>query len=45
MKTDVEILEEIREAFIIKFDNDPQIKRICNVIIAEYQSRKLKYKK
>jgi len=42
MKTDIQILEDIKNAFAIKFDNDPQIKRICNVIIAEYQSRKLK---
>ena len=36
------ILEEIRDEFVSKTDNDPQVKRICNVIINEFKARKEK---
>ena len=35
----VELLEEIRNDYVNKFDNDPVIKRVCNVMIAEYKER------
>jgi len=38
----VELLEEIRNDYVNKFDNDPVIKRVCDVIIAEYKNRSKK---
>jgi hypothetical protein len=35
----IKILEEIRDDFVLKFNNDPMIKRVCNTIIAEYKTR------
>ena len=36
----VKLLEEIKKDFVEKFDNDPQINRICTVIINEFKIRK-----
>ena len=38
--TPLQLLEEIKIDFVEKFDNDPQIKRVCNVIINEFKERK-----
>jgi len=35
----VELLEEIKNDYVGKFDNDPIIKRVCNVVINEYKNR------
>ena len=37
---ELRILEEIRDEFVGKFENDPQVKRICNVMINEFKARK-----
>ena len=37
---ELRILEEIRDEFAFKFNNDPQVKRICNVMINEFKARK-----
>ena len=37
---ELRLLEEIRNDFVSKFDNDPQVKRICNVMINEFKARK-----
>ena len=37
---ELRILEEIRDEFVSKFENDPQVKRICNVMINEFKARK-----
>ena len=37
---EIKLLEEIRDDFVSKFDNDPQIKRVCNVMINEFKARK-----
>ena len=37
---ELRILEEIRDEFVGKFDNDPQVRRICNVMINEFKARK-----
>lgn len=36
---ELRLLEEIRNDFVIKFDNDPQVKRICNIMINEFKAR------
>ena len=36
---ELRLLEEIRNDFVSKFDNDPQIKRICNIMINEFKAR------
>ena len=36
---ELRLLEEIRNDFVSKFDNDPQVKRICNIIINEFKAR------
>ena len=36
---ELRILEEIRDEFVGKFENDPQVKRICNVMINEFKAR------
>ena len=36
---ELRLLEEIRNDFVSKFDNDPQVKRICNVMINEFKAR------
>jgi len=38
----VELLEEIRNDYVDKFDNDPLIKRVCDVMITEYKNRSKK---
>jgi len=38
--TDLELLKEIRNDFVDKFDNDPRIRRVCNIMINEYKKRK-----
>tara|TARA_R110002153_G_scaffold47733_1_gene134760 strand:+ start:748 stop:936 length:189 start_codon:yes stop_codon:yes gene_type:complete len=37
---ELRILEEIRDEFVSKFENDTQVKRICNVMINEFKARK-----
>ena len=38
----VELLEEIKNDYVDKFDNDPLIKRVCDVMITEYKNRSKK---
>jgi hypothetical protein len=38
MKT-IKLLKEIRNDYVNKFDNDPLIKRVCDVMINEYKAR------
>lgn len=35
----VSILEDIKKDFVHKFDNDPQINRVCTVVINEFKTR------
>jgi len=35
----IKVLEGIRDDYLLKCGNDPMIKRVCNVMIAEYKSR------
>jgi hypothetical protein len=41
----IKLLEEIRNDFVNKFDNDPLVKRVCNVMINEYKARSKAIKK
>jgi hypothetical protein len=37
--TTIELLEQIKKDFVKEFDNDPQINRVCKVMIHEYKLR------
>ena len=38
-RTPLEIMEQIKRDYVEKMDNDPFIKRVCDVFINEYKSR------
>ncbi len=39
MENSVKILEEIKEDYLEKFENDPLIRRVLNTVISEFKER------